>query len=421
MKIFNVVNSFIGKKGNIGLRTAYILNAWHQSESESESEVKIDRKKSQNYSFSRGHDLNDLKLQLDSKSHPHMGLGGQIPRLLNAYRIYINQRFNHRLYDLKWFDFCFFRSRSLIDKIAKNDVVHLWDYSPRIIHFCQERGARVILDIPMAPMASIKKLNALHGREAGLTYYESLEEIETQCLMAADHLLSPSGFVAEELRSIHSSFVSKMSVIAFGASDVFDDANSVCVERSKQPSKSDEASCDFCFLGNVNHRKGVEVLLKAWASEDFLSDRLHLCGRVYPEIERQIKRLPYRYRANIILPGFVDSKTYLMKADVYVFPSFMEGSAKSVYEAMASGLACIVTRESGSIITDGQNGLIIPAGDVKHLRQKMLLLKNNAPLRKKLGEMAQKKVRRYSWQSYAKMVMKLYRSYGQIRKKLGKN
>ena len=83
--------------------------------------------------------------------------------------------------------------------------------------------------------------------------------------------------------------------------------------------------------------------------------------------------------------------TILRDCDVYVFPSFMEGSAKSVYEAMQSGLACVVSPSSGSIITDGQDGLLSEAGDSETLREKMLLLKKKPSLRHKLGLAAQKK------------------------------
>ena len=49
-------------------------------------------------------------------------------------------------------------------------------------------------------------------------------------------------------------------------------------------------------------------------------------------------------------------------ADVFLLPSYCEGSATVTYEAMASGLPQIVTPNTGSQIAHGREGLIVPAG-----------------------------------------------------------
>ena len=35
---------------------------------------------------------------------------------------------------------------------------------------------------------------------------------------------------------------------------------------------------------------------------------------------------------NIITPGFINTRKYFTKCDVYVFPSLLEGSSKSIYD-----------------------------------------------------------------------------------------
>ena len=52
------------------------------------------------------------------------------------------------------------------------------------------------------------------------------------------------------------------------------------------------------------------------------------------------------------------------QSDIHIFPSGCEGSPKSVYEACASGLAQITTFESGDVVRDEVNGLIVPPNDV---------------------------------------------------------
>lgn len=52
-------------------------------------------------------------------------------------------------------------------------------------------------------------------------------------------------------------------------------------------------------------------------------------------------------------------------ADVFLLPSICEGSATVTYEAMARGLPIICTPNTGSIVRNGIDGWIVPAGDVQ--------------------------------------------------------
>ena len=71
------------------------------------------------------------------------------------------------------------------------------------------------------------------------------------------------------------------------------------------------------------------------------------------------------WRANIRTIGFArDVEKYLSQATIHIFPSRLEGSAKVTYEAAACGLPQVVTRESGDVVRDGIEGIIVPPGDV---------------------------------------------------------
>jgi glycosyltransferase involved in cell wall biosynthesis len=50
-------------------------------------------------------------------------------------------------------------------------------------------------------------------------------------------------------------------------------------------------------------------------------------------------------------------------AEVFVFPSLVEGSARVVFEALAAGCYVITTRNSGSIVRDGVHGSLVPPDD----------------------------------------------------------
>ena len=161
---------------------------------------------------------------------------------------------------------------------------------------------------------------------------------------------------------------------------------------------------DFCFFGNINSRKGIPELLQAWSHHAFNHDRLHLCGRIYPEVKRNI----YKAKGGqILLPGFCPT-SYLSCCDVFVFLSWMEGSSKAVFEAMAAGLPSIVTTSSGSVVRDGIDGFVVEPGDTEALRELMLWFKDHPDQIIEMGLRAQERVREFSWSRYTARVTELY-------------
>ena len=50
-------------------------------------------------------------------------------------------------------------------------------------------------------------------------------------------------------------------------------------------------------------------------------------------------------------------------ADVFVFPTLAEGSARVVFEAMAAGCFVVTTANAGSIVEDGVHGRLVAPGD----------------------------------------------------------
>jgi glycosyltransferase involved in cell wall biosynthesis len=60
---------------------------------------------------------------------------------------------------------------------------------------------------------------------------------------------------------------------------------------------------------------------------------------------------------------------YMQAADAYVQPSLLEGLANATMEAMATGLPVIATDTCGQreAVRDGENGWLVPTGDVSAL------------------------------------------------------
>lgn len=109
------------------------------------------------------------------------------------------------------------------------------------------------------------------------------------------------------------------------------------------------------FAGTFFHRKGSHLLLEAFArfQRAFPQSELHVFGEV---IDR-----PAQLPANTILHGRVPQEVLAARfreMDVMAFPTLFEGSAYVVYQALASGLPVITTRNCGSVV-DSSCGLLL--------------------------------------------------------------
>lgn len=84
---------------------------------------------------------------------------------------------------------------------------------------------------------------------------------------------------------------------------------------------------------------------------------------------------------------------YYNSCDIYIQTSFIEGSPKSILEAMACGCCVLASRVPGTreIIVDGYNGLLFDLTS-GFLAAKILLIKDNTDLQKKLGIQARKTI-----------------------------
>jgi GalNAc-alpha-(1->4)-GalNAc-alpha-(1->3)-diNAcBac-PP-undecaprenol alpha-1,4-N-acetyl-D-galactosaminyltransferase len=169
-----------------------------------------------------------------------------------------------------------------------------------------------------------------------------------------------------------------------------------------QPSLS-TAQSDFIAVGRLEHEKGFDLLIDAFAKfgSDVPQSRLTIYGEgsLRQSLEQQRDKLGLNDR--IAMPGWTSPIWPILKqSDIYVLSSRYEGFPSSLLEAMASGMACIAMDcPSGpaAIIRDGVDGLLVPAGDIDRLASAMLRLHENESLRRRLGGSAQDVVHRFGW------------------------
>lgn len=137
-------------------------------------------------------------------------------------------------------------------------------------------------------------------------------------------------------------------------------------------------------VGQFIHRKGVDVLLKAWAqcSEEY--ELYIIGGKPTPEYIELVRKLNLK---NVFFEGFKtkeELKQYYQAADLFVLPTREDIWGLVVNEAMANGLPVITTDRCGAgleLIKDGENGYIVPVEDEKALAEKMMYILEHDSLR----------------------------------------
>lgn len=111
------------------------------------------------------------------------------------------------------------------------------------------------------------------------------------------------------------------------------------------------------------------------------------------------------------MTGFVRNVgDYLAIMDVFVLPSYHEGFGGVLVDAMEAGLPVVATRVGGipEIVTDGENGLLVPPGDAAALAAAIQRLHENRSFRLRLGEAGRERARGYSARTMARRYRRLY-------------
>ncbi len=187
----------------------------------------------------------------------------------------------------------------------------------------------------------------------------------------------------------------------------------VDVERFRPAEKPPEKFVAL-FVGALIKRKGVHHLLEVWRRLALKDAELWLAGTVHDEIAPLLGRPG---EDGIFATGFAPRvEEFYRTGVVHVFPSECEGSAKCTYEAAASGLAQITTREAGDVVQDGVNGLIIPPNDPDALAAALLRLHGDRELCARLGAAGRERVvGQFTWAHFAARLREAWTEAARLR------
>lgn len=162
------------------------------------------------------------------------------------------------------------------------------------------------------------------------------------------------------------------------------------------------------FVGALCVRKGIRYLLEAWSELNLKNAELVAAGTVRDEIKHIVTEYTGKCPNIRVLGHVADPVSLYQSASVFAFPSLSEGSAKVVYEAMATGLPVIVTPNTGSVARDGVDGFLVPPRDKEALKEKLLQLYENPELRVAMGERARRHMESYTWDRHRQQLLDIY-------------
>ncbi len=247
----------------------------------------------------------------------------------------------------------------------------------------------------------VKNMGSVHqnveGGEPGRFWNLLLGDIEK-----ADAVLVNSHF-AEETFRLAGHDRSPVHVIYLGVDDYF--LEQVPPQRA--------TSGEFCllFAGLFGKGKGAETLMDAFESLKDLPCRLEIAGPLDPELLERSTRFFASPRVKYLgLLSRTELAKAMSRADLFVFPSFSEGSARVVFEALACGCFVITTPNSGSIVEDDIHGRIVPPGDSSKLANAVRYAYDRRDLVSEIGRSNALLVKaRYTQREYGDQLAALYK------------
>jgi glycosyltransferase involved in cell wall biosynthesis len=128
------------------------------------------------------------------------------------------------------------------------------------------------------------------------------------------------------------------------------------------------------FLGWLMREKGIFELLEACSTlSEQHAFRVVIAGRGHAEEAARKYVAGADLAARVHFAGWVTGNTLeelLSESDVLVLPSWSEGLPNAMIEAMAAGLACVVTSVGNvpDVVTDGREALLVPPKRVDALQ-----------------------------------------------------
>ena len=284
-----------------------------------------------------------------------------------------------------------------------NIIYSMYHEGLDFIQWAKDRGAGSVVDVFISPItAQIMEDEALEfpdwvdaSDEGSLKFERTLWEMTVSL---ADLLICPSEWVAEGVRSISPDAGGKIRIVPYG--------------------------CSIDYGGKVNKPVKGRIL---FAGNDPLRKGLHYLGQAVTQLKSSLPGLDARVAGN--LPEHVTSdrlcqdlnflghldgqkmKEEFLSADVFVLPALSEGFAGVVAEALGAGCPVIVTKEAGSPVVHGREGLVVPVRGIEPLAQAIRKMVEDRDFRNLCAKQCLEQVEFYTEKNWQNRLIKEITDY----------
>ena len=176
------------------------------------------------------------------------------------------------------------------------------------------------------------------------------------------------------------------------------------------------------FVGWINNRKGVHVLLEAFYCVIRSYPDAQLCLVGQDDVDKEYSTSLKMEHQSLITSGsvqFVGSisqdRLYeeMSRCSILCLPSLAESAPMVIAQAMAAGKPVVATRVGGvpDMVEDGVTGLLCDPGNSEQLADGLVALLKDPELRRRMGQQAhQLAEKRYRANRVAQATLEAYRS-----------
>ncbi len=283
--------------------------------------------------------------------------------------------------------------------LSDQDIAYLWAGTSIETYRIARSANRILLTESINTHQSTSKaildaeyhrlgISPDHGIDEKLIYEENAK------LELVDYVFSPSDEVSKSLLEAK---VPREKIIR--TSYGLDSVNMLLPEEID--SRTQRAELTAIFVGEINIRKGVHLLLEYWVKAG-VNGKLKLVGSINPNVRHLIE--PYLKLDNIEhIPFTRDLRSLYLNADIFILPSLEEGSPLVTYLALGAGLPSIVSpMGGGGIINDGCEGLVVNPHDTEGWVDAIRKLFSDTELRMHISKNAFNRAGEYLWSNVGK-------------------
>lgn len=297
---------------------------------------------------------------------------------------------------LDWVGFGWQAARYLRSHSDDFDVIHFAD-----VHFAYAcRGSYVA----SAFQSFRQRLTSHHGRPYcksrrdlvfRLAYYSVARWLmEGPAVRRARHILMSSRATKHEYTA-HYGLASDRTSVVYPGIDV--DRFSKRSERTEVTRRLGLASNmpTLLYVGFSTPRKGVEYLAEALSMME-IPAQLIMVGKWEDHYQESFIRRLGDACSRVYITGYVpdaDLPDYFALADIFVFPTLLEGFGFPLVEAMAAGVPVVTTTGGSASEIVGEAGSIVPIGDSLKLAAALDRILTDQELARRLSQAGRARAR----------------------------